>query len=95
MRVWGEKEEFKQKGEVRTSLSCLTLLVKIPTCSLSFWLSNSSRTAALYWPREFGVAARNGSLPPPPPPALVPGYKLPLLDAPGYAEKDVSDAGDV
>lgn len=40
-----------------TSFSILTLALMPSSCS-SFWLSNSLKTASLYWPRALGVALR-------------------------------------
>lgn len=56
-----------------TSFNIFTFPVMIPTCS-SFWLSNSSSTAAEYWPLRFGVAGLK-----PPSPLLRPSS--------GYAAK--------
>lgn len=68
------EEEEEEIHEKRTSFNMRTFPLKTPTCS-SFWLSSSSSTAALYWPREFGVAALKCALGVPPPPFAL-GYAL-------------------
>lgn len=39
-------------------LSCDTFCERRVVCVISFWDSSSSRTEALYWPLELGVAGR-------------------------------------